>query len=286
MVILEFKGGIGNQMFQYAFYKSLIYHNRHVKCAITNKSEYRQFKLNIFPNVKFDCIDHKPQDRIIYKFKKWKVLNKIISKLTNGLIEFYLFEDEEKEIDERLYVADNIIISGYFQNEKYFKMIKNQIRNDFCFPLGEAKLQDFITGLNENSVSIHIRRGDYLKNPEIYGDICTLNYYYDAIAYMESKINANYIILSDDIEWAKEKFNFLDSVIYVERENFNKYDDWYDMCIMSNCYHNIIANSSFSWWGAWLNNHSDKIVISPPYFDNRYKDKTIICDNWIAIGNS
>ena len=285
MLILEFKGGIGNQMFQYAFYKSLIYYNRCVKCVITNKDKYRPFKLNIFPNVKFECIDNKVQDRIVYKLKRWKVLNKMISKLTSGLIEFYLLEDEEKEFDERLYKVDDVIISGYFQNERYFKMIKNQIRNSFSFPFGETKLQDFITGLDENSVSIHVRRGDYLNNTELYGEICTLNYYYKAIDYIESKIDANYIILSDDIKWAKTKFDFLNSVKYVESKDFNRYDDWYDMCIMSNCHHNIIANSSFSWWGGWLNEHSDKMVISPPYFDNYYKYKENACDNWVIMEN-
>lgn len=282
MIILEFKGGLGNQMFQYAFYKSLLYYKRDVKCKVTNEKEYRPFKLNVFPRIELEYADDAEYEKRLLQYINRKFVNKIINKMFSNSRKFYYHENEKRIFDKKLYKFDDIILSGYFQNEAYFKMIKKQIKDDFLFPYGEEKLQNFVAALSEKSVSIHIRRGDYLDYPQLYGNICTLNYYHRAIEYINNRTKADYIVFSNDIEWAKKNLN-LSKVTYVEKKMFDKYDDWYDIYIMSKCHHNIIANSSFSWWGGWLNEHSDKIVVAPPYLDNRYKYKRLACDDWVVI---
>ncbi len=282
MLILEFKGGLGNQMFQYAFYKSLLFYGKNVKCKITNEDEHRLFKLNIFPKVNFECVNDLKYKELLYMHRNRNIMNKIINKLFVKTNHFYYHENERKCIDRTLYEFNDVILSGYFQNELYFKIVEDKIKDEFTFPYGEEKLQELIASLDEKSVSIHIRRGDYLYKPEIYGDICTTDYYSKAIDHIERKIKANYIIFSDDIDWAKRNFN-IHNAMYIEKDLFDSYNDWYDMYIMSKCHHNIIANSSFSWWGGWLNRHSDKIVVAPSYFDNRYKYKNIACNSWMTI---
>jgi hypothetical protein len=112
------------------------------------------------------------------------------------------------------------------------------------------------------TVSIQVRRGDYLKNPDKFCGMCSIEYYYQAIRYMEGKVdNPYYVVLSDDIEWVKENLH-IENAIYVEENMFDEYSDWYDMYIMTCCKHNIIANSSF----------------------NNEDTPDIWCDGWIKIG--
>ncbi len=282
MLILEFKGGLGNQMFQYAFYKNLLYHKKEVSCKITNTIGDRPFKLDHFPGVSFEKADDVKYDELKKKYVDRCFIEKVVDKISGGSGRYYYHENERKKFDKKLYKFDDIILSGYFQSEIYFRAVKEQVRKDLVFPYGEKKLQDIISSLTHDSVSIHIRRGDYLDDPHIYGDICTLRYYRDAIAYISNMMEARYIVLSDDIQWAEHNLHLPDAM-YVEKDMFDDHDDWYDMCIMSRCHHNIIANSSFSWWGGWLNGHPDKIVIAPPYFDNRYKHRSLACDDWVTM---
>jgi hypothetical protein len=174
---------------------------------------------------------------------------------------------------------------GGFQSEKYFKPIADIIRNDLSFknfiPDNDTlALEKKI--LNFNSVSIHVRRGDYVNN-KIY-DVCTMAYYEKAMkAIRERTADPHFYIFSDDIHWCMNQFHdpyctFVD--VQQSRE-----DPLNDMRLMSLCKHNIIANSSFSWWAAWLNNNSQKIVICPYIWFDRsdvpIEDK--MCEGWLKI---
>jgi hypothetical protein len=141
-----------------------------------------------------------------------------------------------------------------------------------------------LTKLIDNSISIHVRRGDYL-NHESYKNICGLNYYCSAIRYIKTLImDPFFIVFSDDILWCKENLNNIlsdTSVIYVDW-NTGK-ESYKDMQLISNCKHNIIANSSFSWWGAWLNTFPNKIIIAPKKWLNTNIESTPRIANWLLM---
>ena len=132
--------------------------------------------------------------------------------------------------------------------------------------------------LNQNTCSIHVRRGDYLNLSE-HHPLCDIEYYKDAMEHMPN--DTVYLVFSDDISWCKE--NFLgDNYIFIEDNS-----DIFDLYLMSLCHNNIIANSSYSWWGAWLNNNKNKIVVSPKMWFGPAKvgldTKDVHCKNWIKI---
>lgn len=156
---------------------------------------------------------------------------------------------------------------GYWQSESYFEDVKHLIRNTFCFneiKLNQKTKQLAKKILSECAIGIHIRRGDYIESQNVvmYGHICTYKYYIRALKIITDKVIDNYFIyfFTDDPEWVKAHNPFPNSLVvdWNRKEEF-----WQDIYLMSLCHHNIIANSSFSWWGAWLNAHEDKIVVAP-----------------------
>lgn len=285
MIIVNILGGIGNQMFQYALYRRLSLTNNDL---FINKKDFEEYNLHngyqledIF-NVSPRCAGYEQ----IYKLKREPSLKGKLIKKFLGEKKTYI-EIEELTFDNNILNQQNAYLFGYWQSEKYFKDIEKVIREDFKFKneLGEENLKIVEEMKKVNSVSIHIRRGDYLK-PEInklYGGICEINYYKRAITHIENNVsNPYYFVFSNDIEWCKEN-------LQLERVNFidcnNGRDSYKDMQLMSKCKHNIIANSSFSWWGAWLNENKDKLVISPSRWINGIKSDIddIIPATWIKL---
>ena len=180
------------------------------------------------------------------------------------------------------FLDKNILLHGYFQSEKYFKDCEKDIRK--MFMSYDIQMSDEINNLlkNNNTCSIHIRRGDYLNFPD-HHPTQNMNYYMKAIKKMPK--DSMFLIFSDDIQWCKDNFpDMPEKFVFIEE---NK--DYEDLYIMSHCNNNIICNSTFSWWGAWLNNNSEKIVISPSsnnWFGpamNNYNTKDIIPEKWIQI---
>lgn len=141
-----------------------------------------------------------------------------------------------------------------------------------------------------NSVSIHVRRGDYYNNEsafKIHGNITTKKYYENALEFIKEKVkNPVFFVFSDEFEWVKKNLYFFSNYGEVHIIDWNKgFDSYIDLQLMSNCKHNIIANSSFSWWAAWLNKNKNKIVISPKKWVNNINENKIdiIPNNWIKI---
>lgn len=133
------------------------------------------------------------------------------------------------------------------------------------------------------SVSVHIRRGDYLapENNLVYGNICTLEYYHKAILYIREHIEgATFFLFTNDTDWVHENL-YEEGMVIVDCNQGT--DAIYDMYLMSQCDANIVANSSFSWWGAWLNQKNDKIVLAPHKWRNRHDVRDMICEDWIKI---
>lgn len=295
MNIVRFAGGLGNQMFQYALYRAFEI-NTNSK-VIANISFYediqdttpREFQLlKVFPNISLhiDETDLLAKKRMLYlKIYKRMWMKKINYSLLP--INIFFREKESAVFDKRIFQLRNSAIYGYWQTEKYFKNISSILRNDFCFKEGDAKVEEFASVLkdNKNCVSVHVRRGDYLhdKYKELYGNICTREYYQQAVNYIKDHVERpKFIFFSDDIERVESQFGN-ENAIFVSVDMFEKYEDWYDMYLMSCCTHNIIANSSFSWWGAWLNNNPDKIVIAPGKWLNGKSTDDIWCEGWVRF---
>jgi len=191
-------------------------------------------------------------------------------------------------IRQFLALPDHSYLEGYWGSEKYFKDIENIIRKEFTLKdKPDAINQKMISRIkNCDSVSIHIRRGDYIFDEKTnkYHGVCNLDYYLKAIALVAKKVKKPYFfIFSDDIRWAKQNLHLKFPCVYVNHNIGKK--DYEDLRLMSNCCHNIIANSSFSWWGAWLNKNKDKIVIAPKkwFTDKSINTKDLIPKQWLKI---
>ena len=224
MVSCRLQGGLGNQMFQIAAAYALALRNNDMPCF------------------NFSVCNTPMQGN-----KSINYINTIFSNLCNdGNLNFDLLYNEPKFSFDEIIYKPNILLNGFFQSEKYFYDFKEEIKEIFNLPIHEAKKPtDFLT-------SVHIRRGDYL-NLQNYHLILPKEYYEEAIKTFEG----NFIFFSDDIEWVKENFKG-DNIFYSETN-----DELMDLTLMSICDNNIIANSSFSWWGAYLNKNENKRVIAP-----------------------
>jgi hypothetical protein len=181
----------------------------------------------------------------------------------------------------------NVLLNGYWQSEKYFLNIKEQLLNEITpnyeFTL-KGKFYHYEISKSK-AVSIHVRRGDYLNMPSAidFHGTCSMDYYKSAILKLDEKFSdLKYFIFSDDINWCKSEFNFLKSPIFIEEEPEKKSSQ--DLFLMSYCKHNIIANSSYSWWAAWLNKSHSKLVIAPKkWFANKLNDSDICPETWIRL---
>lgn len=178
-------------------------------------------------------------------------------------------------------------LSGYWQSEKYFADWAAQIRADFTFqqPL-ESKNAELAKQISQlNAVSLHVRRGDYainLKTNATHG-LCSLDYYQESIRYIADRVGQpHFFIFSDDITWVNSNLKMDFPHVYVQHNHGA--DSYNDMRLMSLCRHHIIANSSFSWWGAWLNSNMDKIVIAPQkWFAKQTDVQDLFPDGWVIL---
>jgi hypothetical protein len=167
----------------------------------------------------------------------------------------------------------------------YFKNIETIIKNDFIFNQNIIdKNKDLVSKIEScNSISLHVRRGDYVQNKitnQFHG-LCSLKYYNNAIHYIEMKIkNIEIFVFSDDISWCKENLKYNLPIHFMDTNDAHS-----DLYLMTKCKHNIIANSSFSWWGAWLNTNKEKIVIAPKqwFADQSVITQDIIPAQWIKL---
>lgn len=285
MIIARIAGGLGNQMFQYALGKHLAIKNKtilkldltHLLNSNRNKFQPRNFQLSYFNiNTKIasnkEILKHtlpKIRNRYIYY-----LLKKIYSK--NGMI-----IEKNSFFDQKiLNTQNNSYICGHWICEKYFLDIQKIIRKEFTLKdtLHKKLMKRWGNILKQNNVSIHIRRGDYLKLKHIYHTL-EADYYIKALNIIKSRTDfSNIIIFSDDISWCRDNLK-LETCIFVEEQS--AYEDLY---LMSLCNHNIISNSTFSWWGAWLNKYKNKIIIAPEkWFRKHNHCFDIIPQNWLKI---
>ncbi|MCH5247548.1 MAG: alpha-1,2-fucosyltransferase [Muribaculaceae bacterium] len=279
-------GGLGNQMFEYAF---LLYLKRYSKLD----------NLKINTAFYIFCKDHNGYElfRLFNISQNKNILEFYLLRLSRflynrrGLIRKmpYMRYICEKNFSSSEIQSDSDIIyffDGYWQELDFVEKVKKEIFNTFRFDKSKLnveteKLYNKISNL-ENTVSIHVRRGDYCKFDDKYGNICTLEYYKQAIEIINQKISDPlFICFSDDMEWVRANIQ-LENAIYVDW-NIGE-NSWEDMFLMSNCRNSIIANSTFSWWGAYLKeNIKDSVIICPHRFTNQSDDWALIPEGWIKL---
>ncbi len=288
MIIIQLKGGLGNQMFQYALYRELQHRGRAVK--IDDRSGFENDKLRIPVLERFGIKYEKATEGEIIKLtdSKMDIFSRIRRKLTGR--KTYRIDEMEGIFDPGILELTDAYLVGYWQSEKYFpsKEVVTQIQEAFGKRPQEIMHDSVSWSILQQiecseSVSIHVRRTDYLDEEHInIHNICTANYYKNAIGLVREKHpNSVFFIFTDDKEWCREHFkghNFI-NVELQEGEN----TDVADMLLMSRCKHHIIANSSFSWWSAWLNDTPDKMVIAPEKWINNRKMDDIYTERMIKV---
>lgn len=279
-IFLEIKlaGGLGNQLFQYAFARSICVKNN-ISFLLFNTDIYqneslgRTFGLRHM-NIKGSEITNRQVKKIFSRNSK---LNKIVLAL-------HLYE----QIEENGFVLQHIerkggfltSVTGYWQSARYFNDIRPLLVKEII-PLQIPPYPGWIK--EHTTVAIHVRRTDYLKEYR-YGFLGPL-YYKRAISYMKSQLsNPLFVVFSDDMEWCRQEFKE-DGFLFFDDISWQA--DYLQLHLMSKCTHQIIANSSFSWWGAWLNNRSDKIVLRPsaPFLEKKLLYEAHYPEAWIAINN-
>lgn len=290
MKIVNILGGLGNQMFVYAMYLALKEAHPDEEVYICKRS-YNGYPLHNGYELNRVFHANAPEASVwqlvniaypYWNYRTWQLMRHLFPKRS-----CMLSGTEDIPFDyENVTRKEDGFYDGYWQNENNFLPIRDKILEVFSFPQFNDKrnieLAELIT--NKRAVSCHVRRGDYLKDP-LYG-VCTSEYYVKAIDEINRKVSPDlYCVFSDDVKWCKEN---LGEIIGKDKEivfvDWNKgQNSFRDMQLMSLCNHNIIANSSFSWWGAWLNNHDDKVVVAPNIWMNKPMVNDPLCDSWIKI---
>lgn len=264
MRVINLKGGLGNQLFQYAYGRALEFTGEKIIFSVFFLNKGR----------------HKTDSARDYKLDKFNINTKerVSSKR-------YLLLDSLNRLLNRLGFKEN----GFWQSEKYFKNIEGVIRQEFTlkYPLSTKSWGwKEIIEKDRESISIHIRRGDYIHNKDTnnFHGVCGLDYYREALQKLTEKKgkDVEIFVFSDDIAWAKENLYLPHISHWVSGLGIPDYEEIY---LMSLCKHNIIANSTFSWWGAWLNKNPNKIVIAPKqWFSHKTADDLdILPKEWLQI---
>ena len=288
MLIMRYNGGLGNQMFQYAAVASLadkLHTNFYFDCDFFNHSYSRPYQIDIFQD---DTREVKG-----LKYKLLWALRKHIKKSFLGL-DVYCEQDFdwEKRFEQ---IQDNTYIYGFFQSHKYIN--EQLIKKHFTFKYAPNELNSEIINKmqTEDSISMHIRRGDYVQKKR-YASVYThldFNYYSKALEIIADKVESPAIyVFSDDIEWVRENLSLNNCPKCIEKNariefiSHNQGDNsWEDLRLMSNCKHNIIANSSFSWWGAYLNSNPNKMVVAPEKWFQKIQNNPhdLYPESWILL---
>lgn len=295
MFVIKLRGGLGNQMFQYALAKSLMLSTGQEVFLDTSFSHYSSETKRTYT---LDCfqLDQKIQ-LITTSTLPWvlrdpdnDLLKKIFIKLRLRQLFtkdwLYILERTNGYNPELQAMAGSIYLEGYWQTERYFTDYRESLLADFSLTNTSSeffRIADHIKATS--SISLHVRRGDYATSESVKAqhNLCSLEYYQEAIKSIKAKVSEpKFFIFSDDPDWAKANLPL--AAHELELVSDRGLTDSEELILMSHCEHQIIANSSFSWWGAWLNKHTDKIVIAPKrWFRHGPAPLDLIPANWLTI---
>lgn len=291
MIIVRIIGGLGNQMFQYAAGRRLAAtHNTVLKLDISDFADYNlhSYGLSVF-NIN-ELLATQEEIRLL-KEPETDSLKKMFKKLLQHPSKLGISHIQEKQYNfdpQILALSNSIYLDGYWQSEKYFADIANIIKNEFTVTLPQTgtnlELAQHIS--SGESVSLHVRRGDYVtdaKTNTIHGT-CDLDYYARCIEFLAQKVlRPCFFIFSDDPEWAEKNLKMAYTATFIGHNGPEK--NYEDLRLMSQCKHHIIANSSFSWWGAWLGQHQGTIVCAPKRWFNSpaFDTKDLLPETWVRL---
>ena len=291
MKIIKFYGGLGNQLFQYAMLVAVREHFKEE--VLMDTSVYASYGLHngLEINRIFATTAKKATPDQIKKIS-WFTTNYKLSRLIHYCLPARKTEFKEitfgmfyPEVFER---TGDCLYDGYWQHHEYFKECRNVILKEFSLrnsfdSQNQKTFNEFITA--NNIVSVHVRRGDFL-NSKLYRGLCGKDYYRKAIEKVKSIVGeeAKFVFFSNDINWCKDNLADLIAPDNISFADWNRGADSYkDLFLMSACRINIIANSSFSWWGAYLNQRDDKVVIAPEKWINKDMPDPIQMPDWIKL---
>ena len=293
MIIVKLNGGLGNQLFQYAAGRRIsVLHGTPIKLDLTifEHHKLRHYSLEAFriqesfatPQEIAEAQNgiggvagrgKRPLWSRLKRRHQWTVVREdYLGPYDPGILE----------------PSENVYLDGYWQSEKYFADIQDLIRREFIVRYEQdsqsAKIAEGIA--RTDSVSVHFRGADYLSDPETHHThgVCEPEYYEKAVRILQEKIaSPHFFVFSDDPSWCEKNLHFDHPVTFITHNSEQR--AYEDLRLMSLCKHNIIANSSFSWWGAWLNANKDKVVVAPNrwFSDPRYDTGDIIPDGWLKI---
>lgn len=285
MIIVNLKGGLGNQLFQYALGRSLSLHNndelRLDTSTLDNAKQignvYRPFALTEF-NIQTKIASEQDIRHVHYPYGT-------LSKVTDLLQRKVLRRHHIGWEPSVLRTTGDAYLDGYWQSPKYFEEARGMLLRDLSL---RDPSSDFFrweaTVTSTPSVSLHVRRGDYVSNARVRHEMgtCSPSYYHAAISQVDPEHTMRFFVFSDDMSWAHEQFGSLPNVTFVSGGMLSAAEE---LILMSQCSHNIIANSTFSWWGAWLNDNADKVVIAPRPWSNRHQEayRHLIPDTWTTL---
>jgi hypothetical protein len=297
MIFVKLMGGLGNQMFQYAAARSLAH--RHATRVILDATflegtqegnTYRVYSLNHLKIRQKRCHPAGAAGNAIRSVGPWRDRYLHILRVA-GLARPRpeVFRERHFHFDQDFEaVPDNTYLDGYWQSEKYFKDISQVIRKEFV-------VRYRLTGANKavaeriasvDSVSVHVRRGDYVSQDATYltHGVCEGEYYLESMEEMNKRVkNPHYFVFSDEPDWVEKHMNFPSRATIIRHNPPEK--SYEDLRLMRLCKNHIIANSSFSWWGAWLNENAGKVVIAPKkwFRDPSHDTSDLIPDGWLRL---
>lgn len=289
MNIVQIRSGLGNQMFQYAFYLALKHHQPDTKIDVSifrYRPSHNGYELERIFDIQPEHATLAERNHMADVGKDWfSELRRAIGWKRHTTGRFITEPDPAQGWRPDLLHVDNSYLQGYWQTEKYFQEVADQVRHDFTFrlPLPAEAEETAAKIKSRNSVSVHIRRGDYLKKRRIDDyNVCSAGYYRRAVEYIQSRIDSPvFYVFSDEPEWGQTQKIFPKDTIFVSgHEGRNAY---IDMQLMSLCRHHIIANSSFSWWGAWLGQQEDTITLAPNIWFRHHNRPDILPSGWNTL---
>lgn len=302
MVIIRMTGGLGNQMFQYALYLKL--------CSMGKKVKFDDF-------TEYEGRCARPILLWVFGIDYPRATKEELNTITDGFLKLshrirrklfgrrsLEYHEKDGNFDKQVLEKDPAYLTGYFQSEKYFKDIEDKVRQAFVFSDKiwnrpglkdgtKQRMRQYLEKIESClSVSVHVRRGDYLENKEVYGGICTEEYYCSGFQKMlDAFPDAIFFMFSNDAKWVSKWVRELCERLKLSEERFAVVEGttedtgYFDLLLMSKCRHHILANSSFSWWGAWLNASKDKLVIAPSKWFNNQDLRDIYTKDMIQISS-
>ena len=292
MIAINLTGGLGNQLFQYALGRYLAI--RQNAELVIDDSFYVDVPAGVTPR-RYELDKFTAQLRVVtdterrylkrYTNRYLRYLQKYIP--LPGRFEYVREPLDQLLLEVRHYYGD-LLLDGYWQSEEYFAGAEDMIRKDLTpkFDLSEQDECVKREMQNTTSVSLHVRRGDYVTDAHTnaWHGVCGLDYYQDAMRLVESQIETpHYFVFSDDMEWVKSNLKIDHPCTYVAHNDETTAVN--DLMLMSSCQHHVIANSSFSWWGAWLNPSQEKLVVRPKVWLKQlpHMNDSVCPPSWVAV---